>query len=77
MTTFSLPTKTSLHVVLNKQQADLLTSAIQYILHLEDGGADQEAINELRKDVTCRLDQLSSISSDMIAEYRNLGWSIS
>lgn len=81
MNTFTLPTKSQIHLCLNEREARALADLIELHLLRESPGAmcdeaDELAEKELTQGLRFRLDNLAEISSGILREMRSCGWPV-
>jgi len=77
MQAFTLPTKSQIHLCLDRGSALALLDLLD--LHLLEVGADPEHaadIAALRRQLQCRGAQLTAMASAITSEMRACGWSL-
>lgn len=77
MISFTLPTKTQLHLCLNQTEANVLCDLIElHLLQSIRPGEELDAERELKFQLGSRAGLLEGLSTSIVKEMRSLGWSL-
>lgn len=77
MNTFTLPTKSQIHLCLNRIEANALSDLIElHLLQTNHPGEEPDAERELKSQLGYRAGLLEGLASSIIREMRSCGWSL-